>query len=194
MLECYNLDYDSGLLAAAEGLAAQIPLHFTAPEGGFYRTSDRAEKLIKRPMERYDGASPSGNGAAMLLFDLLRRLTGKESWREAAETQAAFLSTAVQRAPMAGAFGMLGMMGQLYGTKELVCVLKEEESPMLRRVTQRFDPQLSVLVKREGDERLAAFAPFTADYSAVDGKNSFYLCENGACSLPMTEEPDRKEE
>ena len=95
---------------------------------------------------------------------------------------------------MAGAFGLLGLMGQLYGTKELVCVLAEGESPMLRRVTQRFDPQLSVLVKREGDERLTAFAPFTANYSAVEGKNSFYLCENGACSLPMTEEPDRKEE
>lgn len=194
LLECYMLDYDSSLLTAAEGLAEQIPLHFAAPEGGFYRTSDRGEQLIKRPMERYDGAAPSGNGAVMLLFDLLRRLTGKESWREAAEKQAAFLSSAVQRAPMAGAFGLLGLMGQVYGTKELVCVLAEGESPMLRRITERFDPQLSVLVKRAGDERLASFAPFTADYSAVDGKNSFYLCENGACSLPMTEETGRKEE
>ena len=187
LLECYRLDYDSSLLTAAEGLAEQIPLHFAAPEGGFYRTSDRAEQLLKRPLERYDGAAPGGNGAAALLFDLLRRLTGKENWREAAQKQAAFLCAAVRDAPMAGAYGLLGLMGQLYGTKELVCVLAEGESPTLQRIAERFDPRLSLLVKREGDEGLAAFAPFTAAYGPADGKNSFYLCENGSCSLPITE-------
>lgn len=188
LLELYPLDYDSALLLQAQGLAEQILLHFAAPEGGLYRTSDRAERLLKRPMERYDGAAPSGNSAALLLFEQLRRLSGQERWRQAAQRQADFLCAAVREAPMAGAFGLLGLMGQTYPTKELVCAAAGEERPgMLERITARFDPQLSVLLKRPGDEALARFAPFTAACGPVGEKAAFYVCENGACSLPVTE-------
>ena len=46
---------------------------------------------------------------------------------------------------------------------------------------------MSLLLKKPGDERLAAFAPFTADCGQKDGKPTFYVCENGACRLPFTE-------
>ena len=187
LLEAYALDRDASLLLAAEGLAKEIPAHFAAPNGGFYRSADRAETLIKRPMERYDGAMPSGNSAALVLFDLLRRLSGREEWREAAERQGAFLCAAVKEAPMAGAYGLLGLMGQLYPTKELVAALAGEESRMLSSIESRFDPQIAILVKKPGDGKLAAFAPFTEPYGPIDGKNAFYLCENGACALPLTE-------
>ena len=188
LLEAYALDRDASLLLAAEGLAKEIPAHFAAPNGGFYRSADRAETLIKRPMERYDGAMPSGNSAALVLFDLLRRLSGREEWRKAAERQGAFLCAAVKEAPMAGAFGLLGLMGQLYPTKELVAALAGEgESAMLSSIESRFDPQITILVKKPGDEKLAEFAPFTAPYGPKEGKNAFYLCENGACALPVTE-------
>ena len=50
---------------------------FADPRGGLYSTSDRAETLITRPKEIFDGALPSGNTAAALLFDQLDRLTGE---------------------------------------------------------------------------------------------------------------------
>ena len=138
-------------------------------------------------MERYDGALPSGNSAALVLFDLLRRLSGKEEWREAAEKQGIFLCAAVKEAPMAGAYGLLGLMGQLYPTKELVAALAGEESAMLGSIESRFDPRITILVKKPGDQKLAEFAPFTAPYGPKEGKNAFYLCENGACAMPVTE-------
>jgi uncharacterized protein YyaL (SSP411 family) len=187
LLEAYALDRDASLLLAAEGLAREIPAHFTAPGGGFYRSTDRGEKLLKRPMECYDGALPSGNSAALVLFDLLRRLSGKEEWRESAQRQGAFLCAAVKEAPMAGAYGLLGLMGQLYPTKELVAALTGEESRMLSSIESRFDPRITILVKKPGDQKLAEFAPFTANYGPVEGKNAFYLCENCACALPFTE-------
>ena len=188
LLELYPLDYDPALLLRAEALAEQISAHFAAPEGGFYRSSDRAEQLLKRPLEAFDGALPSGNGAAALLFERLRRLSGQERWREAAEKQLAFLCGAVRTAPMAGAFGLLGLMGQLYPGRELVCAAAGEEVPaLLRSVAARYDPQLSVLLKRPGDELLARFAPFTSACAPRDGKSAFYVCRNGACALPFTE-------
>ena len=88
---------------------------------------------------------------------------------------------------MAGAYGLLGLMGQLYPTKELVAALAGEESAMLGSIESRFDPRITILVKKPGDQKLARFAPFTADYGPIEGKNAFYLCENGACALPLTE-------
>ena len=88
---------------------------------------------------------------------------------------------------MAGAYGLLGLMGQLYPTKELVAALTGEESAMLDSIESRFDPRITILVKKPGDQKLAEFAPFTANYGPVEGKNAFYLCENCACALPVTE-------
>ncbi len=188
LLELYPLDYDPALLLHAEALAEQILLHFSAPDGGFYRTSDRAERLWKRPLEIYDGALPSGNGAAALLFEQLRRLSGQERWREAAEGQLGFLCAAVRDAPMAGAFGLLGLMGMTCPSRELVCAAAGEEPPaLLAGAAARFDPQLSILLKRPGDRLLARFAPFTAACAPRDGKAAFYVCQNGACALPFTE-------
>ena len=186
LLALYSLDYDAGLLLTAQALAEQIPAHFAAPSGGFYKVSDRGEALLKRPLERYDGALPSGNSAAAVLFDRLRRMTGQERWREAAEKQAAFLCGAAGDYPVGSAFGLLGVMGQLYPTRELVCAA-ETEPALLRQAAARFDPALTLLLKKPGDERLAAFAPFTANCEEKDGKPSFYVCENGACQLPFTE-------
>ena len=186
LLALYGLDYDAGLLLRAQALAEQIPAHFTAPTGGFYRVSDRGETLLKRPLERYDGALPSGNSAAAVLFDRLRRMTGQERWRVAAEKQAAFLCGAAGDYPVGSAFGLLGVMGQLYPTRELVCAA-ETEPALLRQAAARFDPALTLLLKKPGDERLASFAPFTADCEEKDGKPAFYVCENGACRLPFTE-------
>lgn len=186
LLALYGLDYDAGLLLRAQALAEQIPAHFAAPSGGFYRVSDRGETLLKRPLERYDGALPSGNSAAAVLFDRLRRMSGQERWREAAEKQAAFLCGAAGDYPVGSAFGLLGVMGQLYPTRELVCAA-ETEPALLRQAAARFDPALTLLLKKPGDERLAAFAPFTADCEEKEGKPSFYVCENGACRLPFTE-------
>ena len=188
LLELYALDYDAALLLQAEALAEQILRHFAAESGGFYRVSDQGERLLKRPLERYDGALPSGNSAAAVLFDRLRRLSGRERWREAAEKQAAFLSAAAGQYPVGSAFGLLGLLGQVYPGRELVCAPAGEEVPaLLRHITARFDPALSVLLKRPGDEILARFAPFTADCGPREGKAAFYTCENGACSLPFTE-------
>ena len=186
LLALYGLDYDAGLLLRAQALAEQIPAHFAAPSGGFYRVSDRGETLLKRPLERYDGALPSGNSAAAVLFDRLRRMSGQERWREAAEKQAAFLCGAAGDYPVGSAFGLLGVMGQLYPTRELVCAA-ETEPALLRQAAARFDPALTLLLKKPGDERLASFAPFTADCEEKDGKPAFYVCENGACRLPFTE-------
>ena len=184
-LELYRLDYDSALLQKAEALADAILRDFPASEGGFARNSARAEQLILRPQEVPDGALPSGNGAAAVLFDLLERLSGREKWREAAEAQRTFLASRMSRYPAEAAFGMLALLSRVYPTQELVCAA-EDIPAALALVTGRYAPALTVLLKRPQDAALTAFAPFTAACRGVTGKAVFYPCSGGACRAPYS--------
>ena len=185
-LELYRADYDPAHLATAIALADQTLAHFADPRGGFYSPSDRAETLITRPKEIFDGALPSGNTAAALLFDQLDRLTGERKWREAADAQLSFLASHAARYPAGIAFGCIALLSRLHPTRELVCVA--EEPPMsLRAVTGTYAPELTVLLKRPSDARLGELCPFTASMTQTEGKPTFYLCQNGSCGLPFTE-------
>ena len=186
-LELYRTDYRTDCIARAIALAEQVQAHFADPRGGLFTTADTAETLLKRPKELFDGALPSGNGAAAVLFDQLDRLTGELRWRTAADAQLLFLASCASRYPAGAAFGCIALLSRLYPTRELVCVA-EEAPDMLRTVTGTYAPELSVLLKRPEDTLLETVSPFTAPFASKDGKATFYLCQNGTCSLPFTEE------
>ena len=189
LLELYRADFKAGHIASAQALAGQLLEDFADEKGGFFRTSRGAEKLFIRPKEVYDGALPSGNSAAALLFEELFRLTGKELWREAAEMQLGYICSACARVPAGCAFGYLAMLRYVYGGRELVCALPSGELPeSFKAVLGRYAPELTVLVKDpENGELLSQLAPFTADMQPQKGKAACYICQNGACSLPVTE-------
>ena len=186
LIELYEADYDPATLEAASALAEQILLHYADGSGGFFLSSDRAETLILRPKELFDGALPSGTGAAAVLFDLLGRLTGQAHWREAADAQLAFLCANCGQYPSGSLFGLTALFSLVYPTRELVCVA-ESPTPMMRSVTARYAPELTVLLKRPGDTALTRIAPFTEPFAQQEGKPTFYLCQGGTCGLPFTE-------
>lgn len=189
LLGLYDADYDPAHLLLAEALADGILTHFADPAGGFYLTADDAEALIVRPKELYDGALPSGNSAAAVLLQRLRRLTARERWREAADRQLAFLCANLERYPAGCAFGLCALLDEAFPTRELVCAAPGEEIPEpLRAVTAKYAPELCVLLKTPArSEALSLAAPYTADYTPGDGRPRFYVCSGGACQLPVEE-------
>ena len=186
-LELYALDYDAAWILRAEALGREILRRFADEGGGFFRTASDAETLIKRPKERVDGALPSGNSAAALLFDLLGRMTGESQWREAAWRQQRFLCAGAGNYPAGTVFGQLGLLGSVFPSRELV-LAAQAPTASLRAVTGRYAPELTVLLKRPGDETLQKAAPFTAPFAMQDGKPTYYLCQGGQCALPYVEE------
>ncbi len=186
LLELYELDFDAAHILQAIALAEHVTTHFSDPAGGLFRTADTAEKLIKRPKELFDGALPSGSGAAAVLFEKLFRMTGEVKWREAADRLLAFLCGHAADYPAGVAFALTALQGRVYPTRELVCAA-DAPTEMLRSVAGRYAPELTVLLKKPGDALLAQAAPFTAGMTQLDGKPTYYLCQNGACGLPFTE-------
>lgn len=190
LLELYLADYDPAHILLAKELAEQILLRFADEKGGgFFRTAVDAEALIVRPKEIFDGAMPSGNSAAAVLLSALWRLTAETRWREAREKQLSFICANLSRYPAGCAFGLCALMDEVYPTRELVCAAPGEEMPdMLKTITAKYAPELSVLLKTPARaEALTQAAPFTADYAPKDGKAAFYLCANGVCQLPLTD-------
>ena len=190
LLELYRADFDPAHILLAKELAEQILDRFADEKGGgFFRTAEDAEALIVRPREIFDGALPSGNSSVAVLLSALWRLTAEIRWREAREKQLSFICANLKRYPAGCAFGLCALMDQVYPTRELVCAAPGEETPdMLKTVTARYAPELSVLLKTPARaDVLAQAAPFTADYAPKDGKAAFYLCANGVCQLPLTD-------
>ena len=189
LLEHYRLSYDPADISLALELSEQITGRFSCESGGFYSSAADSEKLIKRPMEFFDGAMPSGNSAVALLFDLNFRLTGDIRWREERDRLLAFIAANAGDYPAGCAFALNAVLSDIYPTRELVCVSVNEAAPtMLGAITAKYAPELTVLLKTpQNGEALAELAPFTKDIKAHEGKNSFYVCTGGVCSLPFTE-------
>lgn len=187
LLELYRAEYDLDDLELAVRLAEEIAPRFSAPGGGYYMTGGEEERLLKRPMELYDGAMPSSNSACAVLFDQLFRLTGEARWGKAAEEQLAFLCRKGESYPAGQAYGLIALLSAVYPTRELVCVA-EKPPALLRAAGARYAPELTLLLKRPGQgERLKTLAPFTGNMSAQEGKPTYYVCTGGTCGLPFTE-------
>lgn len=189
LLELYRADFRPERIAAAQALAQEISENFADGKGGFFRTSREAEKLFIPPKEVYDSALPSGNSAAAVLFEELYRLTGKPLWRQAYDRQRDFLSASCAQVSAGCAFALLPVMREVYGGRELVCALGSKEFPeALKAVLGRYAPELTVLIKSPEDAAiLKELAPFTSDMHPQQGKPTYYVCQNGSCSLPVTE-------
>ena len=187
LLELYGASFEVCYLAEAERLAGLLLAFFFDHEhGGLYPYPSDGEALIARNKEVYDGAMPSGNAVAALVFSRLSRLTGELRWQEAAETQLSYLSGAAAQYPSGHSFTMLALLETLWPTAELICTGRDVPPGLLDwlRVSPRFD--LSVLVKTvENAEALSAVAPFTKDYPLPDHGERYYLCQNGSCAAPV---------
>ena len=185
-LELYRLRYDPACIARALALASELPARFADPAGGFFLTPSDSGPLPVRPKPVHDGALPSGNGAAAVLFDMLARITGEASLRAAADRQLEALVSLAGDAPAGIASGLIALLSSLYPTRELVCAAAEPPA-LLEKITGSYAPELTVLLRRPDDGVLPALCPWTADCAMRDGKPCFYVCRDGKCGLPFTE-------
>lgn len=73
MTELYQITFQAEYLEKAVKVAECITELFQDEKGGYYMTPKDAGKLIFRPKETYDGAIPSGNSVAAMVFLSLQR-------------------------------------------------------------------------------------------------------------------------
>lgn len=189
LLDWYNTSYDSSALTKSAALAEKIIKEYSDGKGSFYDTAVRAETLISRPRTVFDGAMPSGNSAAAVLFDRLFRLSGEIKWKKHRDELLRVIAGHSESYPAGCAYALIAAMSSVYTSRELVCTVADSIPTALYTVTDKYAPELSVLVRFEKDKSaLDSFAPFTADMKLLDGKSAFYVCADGACFPPLAVE------
>ncbi len=136
---------------------------------GFFFSGSHNEALFARPKETWDGALPSGNSVMAYNLSRLALLTEDDKTAERAEKQNRFMSGEAASYPMGNAF----YLWSLLPVKKVVCRLK---TPV----------ELAELhIPSDWAFRLTT----DSDYPAVDGKTTYYVCENRSCQPPTTEFP-----
>lgn len=185
LMEHYKTGFDAADLTKAK-LEAECIVNNFADKAGYFDSSVNAEKLIIRPKSVYDNAMPSGNSAAAVVFDRMFRLSGEAKWKELRDRQLRFICGYSDSYPAGCAYALTALMGSTYNTRELVCVCEKLIPSALYAVTEKYAPELTVLVKTaDNAEMLAAFAPFTSGMKPLDGKAAFYVCGNNTCLPPI---------
>ncbi len=194
MLSLYEAAYDAVYLETAVNYAdTMYRLFEDRGDGGLFLYAGDTETLPLRPKETYDGAMPSGNAVAAYSLYKIARLTAEQKWEERARRQLAFLAASVKDYPAAHCFGLMAAQLELYPSKEVICAVPsvKDVDAVRKALSPIFLPNTVLLVKtKDSEECINKIAPFAKAYLVMENKTNFYICENKACALPITDIDD----
>ncbi|EWM65881.1 LOW QUALITY PROTEIN: hypothetical protein MCBG_03014, partial [Micromonospora sp. M42] len=146
---------------------------FAGPDGAFYDTADDAERLVTRPADPTDNATPSGRSAIVAALVAYAALTGETRYREAAEQTLSTVAPIVDR--HARFTGYAATVGEalLSGPYEIAVATGDPEGDPLVAAARRHAPPGAVVVAGAPDQ---PGVPLLAGRPFVDGRPAAYVC------------------
>jgi uncharacterized protein YyaL (SSP411 family) len=160
--------------------------HFADGSGGFFDTGDDAERLVRRPKDPTDNATPSGSSALAHALLTYSALTGSHEHRRAAEEALRIVSDLGTRQPRFFGWALAAAEGLVDGPVQ-VAVVGEPGGGELTAAAWKYRPPGAVIVSGEPD---ADGVPLLADRPLVTGGAAAYVCRGMVCDLPVTTAAD----
>jgi uncharacterized protein YyaL (SSP411 family) len=190
LLHLYEATFDTHWLHIARDLVRTMIAHFwDERDGGFYATSDDHERLIQRPKDWDDNATPSGNSVAVELLLKLAVITGEEDYRQRAARVLRKIGPVLEKHPY-GFARMLGALDFYLSAPKEIALIGEADDPATQALARAvFAPYLPnrVLVQASRPDLAPTDIPLLIDRPLRDGKPTAYVCENYACKEPTTD-------
>jgi uncharacterized protein len=167
---------------------------FADGNGGFYDTSDDGERLIFRPADPTDNATPSGAFAAADALLSYGALTGVERYRSAATDALAVLPPIAGKYPRAGGMGLAVIEALLSGPAEIAIVgpADDPRTGDLLRAALHAAPPGAVFARGTGSADDAA-VPLLTGRPLVSGAPAAYVCHQFTCQAPVTTPAELRE-
>jgi uncharacterized protein len=190
LLALYEATFDERWFTTARQLADAILERFADPEGGFFDTATDHERLVTRPKDIQDNATPSGGAVATIVLLRLAAFTGESRYRDAAERALATVTAYVARYPTAFAMWLQAIDLALAPVAEIAIVGDPADAAtqaLLAVASSGYEPNRVVALKL-GDASTSA-VPLLADRVRVGGRPTAYVCREFTCRLPVTD-PD----
>jgi uncharacterized protein YyaL (SSP411 family) len=192
LLDLYEAGAEPRFLEAALALGDETERLFAdAGQGGWFMTASDHEALLAREKPAYDGAEPSGTSVALSNALRLAAFTTDDRWRRIAERGFASVGPVLANRPVAMTEALLALDWATDRAREIAIVLPrgagpESAAPLLEALRGRFLPNaVRAVVSEDGASALAKIAPFVEGKTAIEGKPTAYVCERGACRLPV---------
>ncbi|MET8823363.1 thioredoxin domain-containing protein [Streptomyces rochei] len=171
-------------------LLDHVLTRFRDDSGSLYDTASDAERLIRRPQDPTDNATPSGWTAAAGALLSYAAHTGSEPHREAAEHALGVVKALGPRVPRFIGWGLAAAEALLDGPREVAVVgpaLNDAATRGLHRTALLGTaPGAVVAFGTEGSDEF----PLLADRPLVGGSPAAYVCRNFTCEAPTTD-PER---
>ncbi|MEV8525792.1 thioredoxin domain-containing protein [Streptomyces sp. NPDC052000] len=158
---------------------------FVGERGALYDTAHDAEKLIRRPQDPTDNATPSGWTAAAQALLSYAAHTGSEAHRSAGEGALGVVNALGPRAPRFIGWGLAAAEALLDGPREVAVVgapTDPRTSALHRTALLSSAPGAVVAVGAPDSEEF----PLLAGRPLVDGGPAAYVCRRFTCDAPVT--------
>jgi uncharacterized protein YyaL (SSP411 family) len=164
-------------LDAATRLLDTALERFADEQGGFFDTADDAERLVRRPQDPTDNATPSGLAAVTHALATAAALTADARYRAAAERAIGTVVPLLQRFPRYAGWAAAAGEAMVAGPLEVAVVGAPELAAIARRTTSP-----GAVVVTGGDSPL------------LDGRpaKAAYVCQNFVCAAPIADPDELK--
>ena len=188
LLSLYEAGFERRWLDAARSLGGVILRDFwDEGTGAFFDTAADHERLVVRPQDVTDNATPSGTSMAADVLLRAGTLLGEAGWVARATQLLERLGPVAAEAPTA--FGrLLTALDFRLGKPVEIALIGDPLSPdtqaLLREVRSRYLPNRLLAQAPEED---GAGIPLLRARGRLDGRATAYLCEGFVCQAPTTD-------
>jgi hypothetical protein len=191
LVDLYEASFALSWLKEAIALShVMIAQFWDERAGGFFFTSHDHEPLVVRTKSAYDGATPSGNSAAVLALLRLAELTDRRELREKAEQTLRAFRDLLEQSP--GGFSHLLCALDFYlGPVKQIAIAGRPSDPKvqqnLRLIHGRWIPNKVIALADPTEIECSDILPWLQGKTCTARDATVYVCENYACRAPVTE-------
>jgi uncharacterized protein YyaL (SSP411 family) len=152
-------------------------------QGGFYDTADDAERLVTRPADPTDNATPSGASSIINALVAYSALTGEPRYREAAQLALERVAPLISGHPRFAGYSAAAAEALAAGPIEIAISTDDGLSQPLHDAAVLNAPGGTVIVQGRPDE---PGIPLLAGRPLVGGQSAAYVCRDFVCNRPVT--------
>ena len=188
LLALYETTFDERWFTLARQLADAISDKFADPAGGFFDTADDHEKLITRPKDQQDNATPSGGAMAATVLLRLAAFTGEGRYRDAAERAIASVAPVMSQYPTAFAQWLVAASFAAGDSVEIAVIGDPADvatRDLLEPVWSTWRP-FQVLAVASPAAAPASVIDLLHDRPPIHGRPAAYVCRDFVCLVPVT--------
>nr|WP_296069611.1 thioredoxin domain-containing protein [uncultured Actinoplanes sp.] len=183
-LAVHQITADGRWLELAKQLLDVALEHFGNGQGGFFDTADDAERLVTRPADPTDNATPSGQSSVVAALVAYAALSGETRYREVADAALATVGPLISRFARFAGYAATVAEAALTGPYEIAIV---GDAEALVETAYRHAPPGTVIVAGEADR---PGVPLLADRPLQGGLPTAYVCRGFVCDRPVTSPDD----